>query len=113
MNELLALEPLPTAVFAASDTVALGALQAIRRRGLRVPGDLALAGFDDIPLAEFVDPPLTTIHLPAYGLGWAAAELLISLIEHERVANPQVLLETELIIRESCGGHTPAHAKGI
>ncbi len=103
MNELLELNPLPSAVFVASDTVALGALQAIRWHGYRVPEDLALVGFDDIPLAGFLETPLTTIRLPAYNLGWGAANLLISLVNDEPVHSRQVLLETNLVIRESCG----------
>ncbi len=104
MDELLDMTPRPTAVFVASDTVALGALQTIRRRGLNVPNDIGLVGFDDIPLAEFVDPPLTTIRLPAHGLGWGAAELLIRLIAaDEPIRNPNVILDTALVIRESCG----------
>jgi LacI family transcriptional regulator len=103
MSDLLSLDPHPTAVFVASDTVALGALQAIRQYGLRVPQDLALVGFDDISLAEFVAPPLTTVHLPAYGLGWGAADLLIRLIAGEEIRDPHVVLETELVVRESCG----------
>ncbi len=103
MSSLLALEPRPKAVFVASDTVALGALQAARQHGLRVPEDLALVGFDDIPLAEFVAPPLTAVHLPAYGLGWGAADLLIRLIVGEEIRDPHVVLETELVVRESCG----------
>lgn len=109
MTELLAVDPLPTAVFVASDTVALGALQAIRRRGLRVPEDIALVGFDDIPLAEFVEPSLTTIRLPAFGLGWAAADLLISLL-NESSPKQQILLETELVVRESCGAKVKSKA---
>ncbi len=93
----------PTAAFVASDTVALGALQAIRACGLRVPEDIALVGFDDVPFAELVDPPLTTIRLPAYGLGWGAADLLIRAINREDIKRPAVLLETELIVRQSCG----------
>ena len=105
MSELLALKPAPTAVFVASDTVALGALQCLRRQGFRVPGDLALVGFDDIPLVEFIDPPLTTIRLPAFGLGWGAGELLTRLISGDTVTNPRILLETELVVRESCGAN--------
>ena len=104
MNELLSLTARPDAVFVASDAVALGALQAIRELRLRVPADIALVGFDDVPLAEFLDPPLTTVRLPAYGLGWGAAELLVRLISaEEEVRNPEVILETELVVRESCG----------
>jgi LacI family transcriptional regulator len=104
MHDLLTVTPRPTAVFVASDAVALGALQAIRERGLHVPRDIALVGFDDIPLAGFIDPPLTTVRLPAAGLGWGAADLLIRLITaEEAIRNPSVILETELIVRTSCG----------
>lgn len=104
MSELLSTPPLPTAVFAASDVVALGALSAIQSAGLSVPGDIALVGFDDIPLAQYIDPPLTTVRLPAYGLGWGAGQMLVRLIEdHDEVTERRVLLETELIIRESSG----------
>jgi len=103
MSSLLTLDSRPTAVFVASDTVALGALQAIHQRGMNVPEDLALIGFDDIPLAEFMAPPLTSVHLPAYGLGWGAADLLIRLIAGEEIRDRHVVLETDLVMRESCG----------
>ncbi len=103
MEELLALDPVPTAVFVASDTVALGALQCLRRHELRIPEDMALVGFDDIPLVEFIDPPLTTVRLPAFGLGWGAGDLLTRMIAGDDIQNPQVILETELVVRESCG----------
>ncbi len=103
MEELLDLDRPPTAVFVASDAVAIGALWATRQRSVRVPQDVALVGFDDIPMAEFIDPPLTTVRIPATGLGWGAADLLIRLIDAEGVRSPQLLLDTELIVRESCG----------
>jgi DNA-binding LacI/PurR family transcriptional regulator len=115
MSELLAIKPGLSAVFVASDTVALGALQCLRRAGVRIPADMALVGFDDIPLVEFIDPPLTTVRLPAFGLGWGAGELLTRLIAGDTVDNPRVILETELVVRESCGagqgGKRPAHSK--
>jgi DNA-binding LacI/PurR family transcriptional regulator len=102
MEELLALSEQPTAVFVASDVVAIGALSAIQNSGLRVPEDMAVVGFDDIFLAAHTRPPLTTIRVPAYGLGWTAAEILLALIEGEEgVAS--VTLETDLVIRDSCG----------
>ena len=110
MAELLALKPAPTAVFVASDTVALGALQCLRRLHMRVPTDMALVGFDDIPLVEFIDPPLTTVRLPAFGLGWGAGELLTRLIGGDTVENPRVFLETELVVRESCGANAAPSA---
>jgi LacI family transcriptional regulator len=103
MTELLNRKPAPSAFFVASDTVALGAIQAVHERGLRIPADVAIVGFDDIPLAAYIDPPLTTVRLPAYGLGWGAADLLIRLISNEEIKNSGVLLETELVVRDSCG----------
>lgn len=103
MADLLDCDPVPTAVFVASDMVAMGALKTIRERGLRVPDDIALVGFDDITAARFVTPALTTVRLPTFGLGWSAAETLIDLIENNTPGQTQTLLETELVIRQSCG----------
>ncbi len=103
MQELLSLSPLPTAVFVASDTVALGVLQALRQQDLRAPEDVALVGFDDIPLAGFLDPPLTTVRLPAFNLGKGAAELLIRILNNHNNTQAEVLLETELVVRVSSG----------
>ncbi len=101
MSTLLNQRTRPTAVFVASDVVAMGAILAARRAGVRLPQDLSLVGFDDVPLAEYFDPPLTTIRLPAYGLGWSASERLIRLIKGEGVDKTELLLNTELIVRES------------
>jgi len=101
MNELIQVLPRPTAVFVASDVVALGAILAIKRNGLSIPEDFAVVSFDDIPLAEYFDPPLTTVRLPAYGLGWAAGERLVRLVQSEVLDQKGVLLESELIIRKS------------
>ncbi|MBI5839416.1 MAG: LacI family DNA-binding transcriptional regulator [Chloroflexi bacterium] len=101
MTELLALSSPPTAIFVASDVVAMGAMLAAKRAGLCIPRDLALVGFDDIPLAEYFDPPLTTVHLPAFGLGLAGGERLIRLIQNEGLDEEAVLMQSELIIRES------------
>jgi DNA-binding LacI/PurR family transcriptional regulator len=101
MSELLAMETRPEAVFVASDVVAMGAIQAIKRAGLRVPDDLAVVGFDDVPLAGYYDPPLTTIRLPAYGLGWAAGDRLVRMIRGEGVQQPRLFLDSELVVRQS------------
>lgn len=103
MREILRLPDRPTAVFVASDTVALGAIRALRAAGLSIPHDMALVGFDDAPLSEFIEPPLTTMRLPAFGLGWGAADLLIRRINREDIRQPAILLETELVVRKSCG----------
>lgn len=101
MKALLELTPRVTAVFVASDVVAMGAMLAIKEAGLTIPSDIALVGFDDIPLAEFFDPPLTTIRLPAFGLGWAGGERLIRIIQGEGLNDASLLLESKLITRQS------------
>lgn len=101
MKDLLSLPPYPTAVFVASDVVAIGAIQAIKQAGLRIPQDIEIIGFDDVPMAEFYDPPLSTVRLPAFDLGRLAGDQLIKMILGNDTDLPGVLLETELILRES------------
>ncbi|MEW5869007.1 MAG: LacI family DNA-binding transcriptional regulator [Chloroflexota bacterium] len=93
----------PDAIFAASDAMAIGALRAIREAGLRVPEDVAVVGFDDMPFAAHADPPLTTIRQPIQHLGSLAAEMLIERIENPQMAPRRVILPTELVVRASCG----------
>ncbi len=91
------------AIFAGNDAAAMGAVQAIQAAGLRVPDDIAVIGFDDLPIATQLTPTLTTVRQPIVQKGARAATLLIDLIEG-RAQNPtQILLPTQLIIRESCG----------
>lgn len=104
MVQLLALSPPPEAVFAANDQMAIDAMLALRDRGLRVPEDIAVVGFDDIPLAGYVTPPLTTVRQPAYELGYRAACAVLGAL-HEPVAPARVVLPTQLVIRQSCGSH--------
>lgn len=101
MKQLLSQSPRPTALFVASDVVAAGAILAAKRAGLRIPDDLAIVGFDDIPMAEYLDPPLTTVRLPAFGLGWAAGERLIHLIRGDGLDQNGLFLESQLVIRDS------------
>lgn len=89
-----------SAVFVASDMVAFGALRALREAGRRVPTDVSVVGFDDIPLARHFDPPFTTIRLPANALGAAAGRALIDRLAG-RPTSERTLLPTELIVRES------------
>lgn len=103
MQQLLQLPDRPSAVFATSDTVAIGAMRAIRRQGLRIPQDMAIVGFDDIPLAEYYSPPLTTVRLPAYQLGEASAAMLMDLLANKPPEPRRRLLDSELIVRSSCG----------
>jgi LacI family transcriptional regulator len=100
MRELLARVPDLTGVFIASDIVAFGALRALREAGRRVPGDVSVVGFDDVPLARHFDPPLTTIRIPARALGAAAGRALLERLAGH-VADERRLLPTELIVRDS------------
>jgi len=96
----------PTAVFAANDMMAIGALKALREAGFRVPEDVALVGFDDVPIAAAVEPALTTVHQPIERLGSMAAELLLNLLENPPdVPAPahRIILPAKLIVRDSCG----------
>jgi LacI family transcriptional regulator len=88
------------AVFVASDVVALGAIGALREAGKRVPDDVSIVGFDDIPLAAYFDPPLTTVRLPAFELGQAAGRALVERLA-DRAIPHRTLLPTELIVRGS------------
>jgi len=106
MARLLAQRGL-TAVFVASDVVALGASAAIREARLRIPQDVAVVGFDDIPLAAFFDPPLTTVRLPARDLGYTAGLALLDRIDGRPVA-ARTVLPTELIVRSSTAPPRPA-----
>lgn len=93
----------PSAVFVASDVVAIGALSAVREQGLRVPEDLAIVGFDDIPFARYLAPPLTTIRVPAVEEGIAAARALAHVMSGQPCQPNQSFLPTELVVRASCG----------
>ncbi|GIH90410.1 LacI family DNA-binding transcriptional regulator [Planobispora siamensis] len=100
MRQLLRDDPALDAVFAASDMMALGALQVLRQSGRRVPDDVAVVGFDDVPAAAYAEPPLTTVRHPIHDMGRELARLVLSLASGEDVDTP-VILPTELIVRES------------
>ncbi len=93
----------PDAVFVASDTMAIGALRALREAELLVPDDIALVSHDDMPIASKVNPPLTTIRQQPQHLGSVAVNTLINVIQHPGSASRHVTLATELVIRSSCG----------
>jgi LacI family transcriptional regulator len=103
MQEILELSPRPTAVFCGNDLVAFGAMAAIREAGLRVPADVSVAGFDDAYLSRFVDPPLTTMAIPAASLGSEAVSLVIArLLKTDREFPSRVMVPGQLLIRQSC-----------
>ena len=102
MCRLLTTPERPTAVLAASDTLAVGALAAARDMRLRVPEDISLAGFDDIEIAAYCNPPLTTVNVPAYEIGQIAFKILLNLINDKSSHVEQYCLDTSVIVRGSC-----------
>jgi LacI family transcriptional regulator len=94
----------PTAIFAANDSMAIGALSALRESGVRVPEDMSVAGFDDIPLARYMDPPLSTVKVRFAELGTRAVDMLLNAIAHKNShKRRRERLSTSLVIRSSCG----------
>lgn len=102
-QQLLALKTRPSAIFASNDMMAIGCLFALNEAGIKVPGDIALAGYDDIPIARFITPPLTTVRVRIAELGSLALERLVLAIENpDRVSTSPQTLRCELVIRNSC-----------
>jgi LacI family transcriptional regulator len=93
----------PDAVFAASDMTAYGAMRAIHEANLRIPEDVAVVGFDDIPASARTTPALTTVRQPVQQMGSKAAEVLINVIENDINTTQKLIMDTELVVRESCG----------
>lgn len=93
----------PDAVFAASDMMAIGAMKALKEAGRSIPDDVAVAGFDDLPVASIVEPALTTVRQPIDRLGSLAAEVLLDLIDGRAEGSQHVILPAQLVVRESCG----------
>ena len=105
MRALLALEDPPTAVFAAGDMMAVGAIRAVHAAGKSVPGDVAIVGFDNIRVAELLSPPLTTVRQDMVGIGHAAGRALVEQIENPDATPPVLTLPVELVVRASCGAN--------
>jgi LacI family transcriptional regulator len=103
VEELLSATPPPTAIFATNNLMGIGVLQALREKGVRVPEDLALVCFDDIPQASAIYPFLTVCAQDPYRMGVLSAELLIDRIKSRRRRTREIILDTSLIIRKSCG----------
>lgn len=99
-GEFLAQRRQPTAIFAANDQMAFGAIKAAREHGLSIPRELAVAGFDNVPLSSFFIPPLTTMEVPMYDLGVAAMQLLVDLMSG-KTSEKLKLFSTRLVVRES------------
>jgi len=109
MLRLLGRCPDVTAVFSQNDRMAIGAMRALREAGRAIPEDVSVVGYDDVPAAAYSHPPLTTIRQPMQEVGALATRLLIELIDKPDTERREVLLTTELILRESCGAPVPQH----
>jgi DNA-binding LacI/PurR family transcriptional regulator len=101
VDQLLRLPEPPTAIMGGNDLLAIGVMRQARARGLRVPDDLAVTGFNDFAFAEFVEPPLTTVHVPGYEMGRSAAQLLIEHLDGRKIDEPHLTLPVELRLRGS------------
>jgi LacI family transcriptional regulator len=101
-SALLELPQPPTAIFASNDVMAMGAMDAVRNRGLRVPDDVSVIGFDDIPQAAMIRPALTTISQPLEKMGRVATQMLLDLLRHPEKEANRIELPTQLIVRDSC-----------
>ncbi len=99
MKQLLSLEDIPTGVFAANDLIAIGALSAIEEKGLMVPKDISIVGFDDIWVTSKLSPPLTSIRFQLFDMGYLASKILIQKIQGKVVDNDRIVLEPELVVR--------------
>jgi LacI family transcriptional regulator len=97
----------PDAIFAAHDQMAVGVLQALHRAGRRVPEDVAVIGFDDLPTATEVSPQLSTVRQPVHEKGAQATRLMLDMIDGSVTEPQHLLLPTELVVRETCGGTSP------
>lgn len=101
-QKLLALAEPPTAIFSANDLSALGAMEAVRDQGLHIPGDISVVGFDDIPPASTAYPKLTTVQQPLNDMGHVAVKMLLERLENPLLEPRDVVLRTQLVIRDSC-----------
>jgi LacI family transcriptional regulator len=102
-GKLLDLPTPPTAIAACNDLMAFGAMSAAQERGLVVGKDIAITGFDDIPMSEYAHPSLTTLHQPLYQIGGMVCEMLIQLIRGKPLEEKYILLKPELVVRQSSG----------
>ena len=100
-EKLISQQSRPTAIICGSDMLAIGAMNAVKRAGMKVPDDVAVAGFDDFEFSSYTDPPLTTVRVPGYIMGRTAATLLVNVLKGEEPEKRAVVLDNELIIRGS------------
>ncbi len=101
MKVLLLNDPLPTAVFSASDRIAIGAMQAAHEAGLSIPGHLSIVGLDDIEVAAYLNPPLTTVRQSFPQLATLGMQTLLAILKGDKLDQGQIVLEPTLVLRES------------
>ncbi|WP_244062404.1 substrate-binding domain-containing protein, partial [Aeromonas caviae] len=102
MTRLLALPERPTALFVCNDMMAMGVISAAHQAGLVIPRDLSIVGYDNVALAQFMSPPLTTVNQPKEELGRLAVTRLLARINGEPIANRMITVDPDLVIRHSC-----------
>ena len=105
MSKLCGLDNPPSAVFAANDEMAIGAIKAAKKHGINVPEQLAVVGFDNIKISSIFEPELTTTDQPKFEIGQKAMDTLLKLMNSKNLSKRQIILKDELIVRESCGFH--------
>lgn len=109
-KKILKMEERPTAIFALNDSMAIGAIGAIREAGLRIPNDISICGFDDIPVAKYLSPSLTSVHVPIHDLGVMAINRLFSRLHNQsKDEATHIFVQTTVCIRDSCKPIHPSH----
>jgi len=104
VKTLLAVTPRPTAIFASNDSMAIGALSALRDEGIQIPEQMALAGFDDVPIGSYLSPALSSVHVGINDMGIKAIETVLHAVRNKNAHHKQqILVSTSLRLRESCG----------
>jgi LacI family transcriptional regulator len=101
-NTFLNLSSPPTAIFASNDVMAMGAIEAVRVHGLRIPEDMSILGFDDIPQVANLHPRLTTVRQPLEQMGRVAVQMLLDILKDPQKPASRIELPTELVVRDSC-----------
>jgi len=112
-RRLLSLPKPPTAIFVSNDLMAFGVIEAIKEHGLRVPNDVSVVGFDDIPMASQVYPPLTTVRQPLYQMGVAAARIMMAMLHGVEPPSSRITLPTELVERATATACSPQRAQTV
>ena len=103
MKEIFELEKIPTAIFCANDSIAMGAYKAIREKKMNIHEDISVVGFNDLKISQYMIPPLTTVKIDTKNIAEEAVNVLVELFENNRIYHKKVYLHVELVERESCG----------